>query len=63
MTNRELAELLLRYPDRTATVEVNGMLREVERVRMLDDARYLPGWDGSTLVEVGPVVVVEAVGP
>lgn len=63
MTNRELAELLLRYPGRTAVIEVRGMLREVERVRMLDDVRYLPGWDGSTLVEVGPVVVVEAVGP
>ncbi len=60
MTNRDLARLLLLYPDTPVCVAVGGVLREVERVRVVGHARYFPPIEGG-IFAVGPAVIVEAI--
>lgn len=59
MTNRDLARLLLLYPDAPACVAVGETLREVERVRVVGSARYFPPIEEG-IFAVGPAVIVEA---
>ena len=57
MTNRELARLLLLYPDRVACVADGAMLREVERLRVTECA-YLPRAEDG-IVARGQIIVIE----
>lgn len=59
MTNRELAALLLRWPDVPACVQVGPMLREVERIRVVNH-HYLPPVDDSLFAK-GWVIVIDAI--
>jgi hypothetical protein len=59
VTNRDLARLLLLYPDTPVCVAVGGVLREVERVRVVGHARYFPPIEEG-IFAVGPAVIVEA---
>lgn len=58
MTNRDLARLLLLYPDAPACVVAGGTLREVERVRAVGNARYFPPIEDG-IFAVGPAIIIE----
>lgn len=58
MTAHELARLLLLYPDVPVCVLSDGVLREVERVRVATVNCYLPPKEGG-LVGRGQVIVLD----